>query len=120
MSMSADTIHDFSVNALTVYGRGLEYDEVDRFVEDMDVYNDKLIDEQNYAGAFEFSCYIVKAVSEMEIDDEEYNADIEVIYSDMIEFWKDIVELADKKIKDGNCNRKMQLLTSRMYDNSSQ
>ena len=103
---------DDLIKSYTRYGRGLEYDEVDRFVEDMDVYNDKideLIDEGNYAEAFGFSCYIVKAVSEMEIDDEEYNADIEVIYSDMIEFWKDIVELADEKIKDNILERVFEM-----------
>ena len=103
---------DDLIKSYTKYGRGLEYDEVDRFVEDMDMYNDKideLIDRQNYAEAFEFSCYIVKAVSEMEIDDEEYNADIEAIYSDMIGFWKDIVELADKKIKDNILERVFEM-----------
>ena len=103
---------DDLIKSYTKYGRGLEYDEVDRFVEDMDVYNDKidkLIDEGNYAEAFEFSCYIVKAVSEMEIDDEEYNADIEAIYSDMIGFWKDIVELADEKTKDNILERVFEM-----------
>ena len=103
---------DDLIKSYTKYGRGLEYDEVDRFVEDMRVYNDrigKLIDEQNYAEAFEFSCYIVKAVSEMEIDDEEYNADIEAVYSDMIEFWKKLVERADRKTKDNILERVFEM-----------
>lgn len=103
---------DDLIKSYTKYGRGLGYDEVDRFVEDMDVYNDKideLIDRQNYAEAFEFSCYIVKAVSEMEIDDEEYNADIEAVYSKMIEFWKKLVERADEKMKDNILERAFEM-----------
>ena len=103
---------DDLIKSYTKYGRGLEYDEVDRFVEDMDMYNDKideLIDRQNYAEAFEFSCYIVKAVIEMEIDDEEYNADIEAVYSDMIEFWKKLVERADEKMKDNILERVFEM-----------
>ena len=118
VSYESSTLDDYKksvddlIQSYTKYGRGLEYHEVDRFVEDMDVYNDKideLIDRQNYAEAFEFSCYIVKAVSEMEIDDEEYNNDIEAVYSDMIEFWKKLVERADEKIKDSILERVFEM-----------
>ena len=118
VSQKSDDLDDYKksvddlIKSYTKYGRGLEYHEVDSFIEDMQVYSDKideLVDRGDYTEAFEFSCYILKAVSNMDIDSEEYNADIESIYSDMIEFWKDITELADEKIKDNILERLFEM-----------
>lgn len=118
VSQKSDDLDDYKksvddlIKSYTKYGRGLEYHEVDSFIEDMQVYSDKideLVDRGDYTKAFEFSCYIVKAVSKTDIDDEEYNADIESIYSDMIEFWKDITELADEKTKDNILERLFEM-----------
>ena len=118
VSQQSDDLDDYKksvddlIKSYTRYGRGLEYHEVDSFIEDMQVYSDKideLVDRGDYPEAFEFSCYILKAVSNMDIDSEEYNADIESIYSGMIEFWKDITELADEKTKDNILERLFEM-----------
>ena len=118
VSQQSDDLDDYKksvddlIKSYTRYGRGLEYHEVDSFIEDMQVYSDKideLVDRGDYTEAFEFSCYILKAVSNMDIDSEEYNADIESIYSGMIEFWKDITELADEKTKDNILERLFEM-----------
>lgn len=94
---------DLLIKSYAQYDGYMDYYEAEGFAEDIDKYDDvieNLIDAKRYMDAFELTFHIFSQVAKIDFYDDEYNVEVESIFENMTNFWKDIIELADEKTED--------------------